>query len=106
MSRLRVSGNSPPRILRATCHNFTCVISSKTAAKNANIFCRQARIRDGNAATRATVVSAIRYTFADTTQSYDELLAPLLMDFLSLMVDTDLVRLNNIYERYCPLIII
>jgi len=49
-----------------------------------------ARIRDQNAATRATVVSAIRYTFADTAHSYDELLAPLLMDFLSLMVDQDL----------------
>ncbi|KAF9007899.1 armadillo-type protein [Cyathus striatus] len=32
------------------------------------------RIKDQSAATRATVVSAIRYTFADTTQSYDELL--------------------------------
>ncbi|KAG5651284.1 hypothetical protein H0H81_009201 [Sphagnurus paluster] len=49
-----------------------------------------ARIRDANAATRATVVSAIRYTFADTSQSYDELLAPLLVDFLLLMTDEDL----------------
>lgn len=53
----------------------------------------QARIHDKNAATRATVVSAIRYTFADTSQSYDELLAPLLIDFLSLMLDEDLVRI-------------
>jgi hypothetical protein len=52
---------------------------------------RQTRIREPNAATRATVVSAIRYTFADTSQSYDELLAPLLVDFLSLMLDEDLV---------------
>jgi len=51
----------------------------------------QARIREPSAATRATVVSAIRYTFADTSQSYDELLAPLLVDFLSLMLDSDLV---------------
>lgn len=51
----------------------------------------QARIWETSAATRATVVSAIRYTFADTTQSYDELLAPLLVDFLSLMLDLDLV---------------
>lgn len=51
----------------------------------------QARIHDKNASARATVVSAIRYTFADTTQSYDELLAPLLVDFLSLMLDEDLV---------------
>ncbi|KAG6854209.1 hypothetical protein C0991_009522 [Blastosporella zonata] len=49
-----------------------------------------ARLREPNAATRATVVSAIRYTFADNSQSYDELLAPLLVDFLSLMLDQDL----------------
>ncbi|KAF9261953.1 TIP120-domain-containing protein [Marasmius fiardii PR-910] len=49
-----------------------------------------ARIRDEDPAARATVVSAIRYTFADTAQSYDELLSPLLVDFLSLMVDSDL----------------
>ncbi|KAG7090596.1 hypothetical protein E1B28_009701 [Marasmius oreades] len=49
-----------------------------------------ARIRDSDPAARATVVSAIRYTFADTAQSYDELLSPLLVDFLSLMVDSDL----------------
>jgi hypothetical protein len=60
----------------------------------------QARIRDENAATRATVVSAIRYTFADTAQSYDELLAPLLMDFLSLMIDQDLVCFT-IYSSVC-----
>ncbi|KAG6828860.1 hypothetical protein H0H92_006567 [Tricholoma furcatifolium] len=48
------------------------------------------RIREPSAATRATVVSAIRYTFADNSQSYDELLAPLLVDFLSLMLDEDL----------------
>jgi len=55
------------------------------------LFLQQARIGDKNAATRATVVSAIRYTFADTSQSYDELLAPMIIDFLSLMLDEDLV---------------
>ncbi|TFK28383.1 TIP120-domain-containing protein [Coprinopsis marcescibilis] len=48
-----------------------------------------AKIKDENPATRATVVSAIRYTFADSSQSYDELLSPLLGDFFSLMVDAD-----------------
>lgn len=52
---------------------------------------RQARIHDPNADTRATVVSAIRFTFADVSRSYDELLSPLLVDFLSLMVDENLV---------------
>ncbi|PPQ63540.1 hypothetical protein CVT24_004770 [Panaeolus cyanescens] len=50
-----------------------------------------ARIRDTNPDARATVVSAIRYTFADTSSSYDQLLSPLLVDFLSLMVDENLV---------------
>ncbi|KAL0945592.1 hypothetical protein HGRIS_014751 [Hohenbuehelia grisea] len=49
-----------------------------------------ARILDQNASTRATVVAAVRYTFTDTQQSYDEVLAPLLVDFLSLMADPDL----------------
>ncbi|KAF8139703.1 armadillo-type protein [Boletus edulis] len=49
-----------------------------------------AGIRDANPAVRATVVSAIRYTFAESSPSYDELLAPLIMDFLSLMKDADL----------------
>ncbi|KAF9482351.1 TIP120-domain-containing protein [Pholiota conissans] len=50
-----------------------------------------ARIRDPNPDTRATVVSAIRYTFADTSRSFDEVFSPLLVDFLSLMVDENLV---------------
>ncbi|EIN13285.1 ARM repeat-containing protein [Punctularia strigosozonata HHB-11173 SS5] len=49
-----------------------------------------ARIRDVNPAARATVIAAIRYTFADASQSYDELLSPLLVDFLCLMQDPDL----------------
>ncbi|RDX51535.1 TIP120-domain-containing protein [Lentinus brumalis] len=52
-----------------------------------------ARINDPNPATRATVLSAIRYTFADsaaTAASFDELLGSVIMDFLSLLSDTDL----------------
>ncbi|KAE9396501.1 hypothetical protein BT96DRAFT_797384, partial [Gymnopus androsaceus JB14] len=48
------------------------------------------RIHDNSPAARATVVSAIRYTFADTAPAYDELLAPMIIDFLSLMADEDL----------------
>ncbi|KAF9074038.1 armadillo-type protein [Rhodocollybia butyracea] len=48
------------------------------------------RIHDKSPAARATVVSAIRYTFADTAPTYDELLSPLIIDFLSLMADEDL----------------
>jgi len=48
------------------------------------------RIRDENPASRATVISAIRYTFAETSSSFDELLNSVLMDFLALIADTDL----------------
>jgi cullin-associated NEDD8-dissociated protein 1 len=51
----------------------------------------QARIRDPNAATRATVLSAIRYTFVDSSSAFDEVLAPYILDFLSLMDDMELV---------------
>ncbi|KAK7688067.1 hypothetical protein QCA50_008437 [Cerrena zonata] len=50
----------------------------------------QERIHDPNPAARATVLAAIRYTFADSSQSFDELLNPVLMDFLSLISDNDL----------------
>ncbi|CCM03714.1 uncharacterized protein FIBRA_05860 [Fibroporia radiculosa] len=48
------------------------------------------RIRDANPASRATVISAIRYTFSETSPSYDELLSSVLMDFLALITDADL----------------
>ncbi|KAF8907661.1 armadillo-type protein [Gymnopilus junonius] len=50
-----------------------------------------ARVRDPNPDTRATVVSAIRYTFADASQSFDEIFSPLIVDFLSLMIDQNLI---------------
>lgn len=53
----------------------------------------QSRIGASKAATRATVVTAIRYTFSDHTshKEYDGLLAPLIPEFLKLMRDSDLV---------------
>ncbi|KAI0638875.1 ARM repeat-containing protein [Trametes polyzona] len=50
----------------------------------------QARITDPNPSTRATVLSAIRYTFAESPSSFDELLGTVIMDFLSLLSDPDL----------------
>ncbi|GLB36748.1 putative TATA-binding protein interacting (TIP20) [Lyophyllum shimeji] len=75
-----------------TTRNVAAACLGKLATTHPSRYLPQlhARIREPNAAIRATVVSAIRYTFADTTQSYDELLAPLLVDFLSLMLDSDL----------------
>jgi len=51
----------------------------------------QNRIKDANPTGRATVVAAIRYTFAESSPAFDELLGPMLIDFLSLMLDPDLV---------------
>ncbi|TBU30790.1 TIP120-domain-containing protein [Dichomitus squalens] len=48
------------------------------------------RIKDPNPATRATVLSAIRYTFAEAQPSFDELLGSVILDFLSLLSDADL----------------
>lgn len=53
--------------------------------------CIQERIQDPSSAARATVISAIRYTFAESTQAYDELVGSMIMDFLSLVTDRDLV---------------
>ncbi|KAF9091293.1 Cullin-associated NEDD8-dissociated protein 1 [Mortierella sp. AD031] len=50
----------------------------------------QARLRSDSPQIRGTVVSAFKYTFTDNTRSYDELLRPLIVEFLSLMKDTDL----------------
>ncbi|KAI7830252.1 armadillo-type protein [Gamsiella multidivaricata] len=50
----------------------------------------QARLRSESPQIRGTVVSAFKYTFIDNTRSYDELLRPLIVEFLSLMKDQDL----------------
>ncbi|KAG8864313.1 hypothetical protein FRB96_006134 [Tulasnella sp. 330] len=50
----------------------------------------QERLADPSPSVRATVVAAVRYTFADNTQSYDELLSPLIIQFMSLVHDSDL----------------
>lgn len=87
-------------MLRKACHHPTFALSAPIACEHISllviiflilILLFQARIRDPNPDTRATVVSAIRYTFADTSRSFDEVFSPLLVDFLSLMVDENLV---------------
>ena len=37
------------------------------------------------------MVSAIRYTFVETSQTFDDVFSPLLVDFLSLMADDNIV---------------
>ncbi|RUS33043.1 hypothetical protein BC938DRAFT_473352 [Jimgerdemannia flammicorona] len=50
----------------------------------------QKRLQSSSPQTRGTVVTAIKYTFTDQAQNYDDLLRPLIVEFLSLMKDTDL----------------
>ncbi|CAI2168263.1 13239_t:CDS:10 [Funneliformis geosporum] len=50
----------------------------------------QKRLRSISAQTRGTVVTAIKFTFINQGQGYDELLRPLIVDFLSLIQDNDL----------------
>ncbi|KAL1924349.1 uncharacterized protein VTP21DRAFT_7384 [Calcarisporiella thermophila] len=50
----------------------------------------QKRLQSASPQTRGTVVTAIKYTFTDEKQSYDDLLRPLIFEFLSMMKDGDL----------------
>ncbi|WWC66659.1 uncharacterized protein I206_100563 [Kwoniella pini CBS 10737] len=40
---------------------------------------------------RAIVAAAVRYTLIDTSSSYDEIIAPIIVEFLSLMKDSNLI---------------
>lgn len=51
----------------------------------------QARLSNKSRHTRATVIAAIRFTFTNESSSYDELLAPLIVEFFKLIHDSDLV---------------
>lgn len=50
----------------------------------------QSRIHDPLVSTRASVVSAFRFILTDSTSKYDELLAPNIIDFLSVLTDESL----------------
>ena len=56
----------------------------------------QARLSNKSRHTRATVIAAIRFTFTNESSSYDELLAPLIVEFFKLIHDADLVRTSLI----------
>ena len=61
----------------------------------------QSQLQSSSADIRATVASAVRYTFTDTAASYDDILAPLIVEFLSLMHDKDLVSLPSCDWNVC-----
>ena len=42
------------------------------------------------------MLSAIRYTFAENARQFDEVLSSVIMDFLSLLSDADLVSQSDI----------
>ncbi|GAA6063291.1 hypothetical protein JCM10212_001410 [Sporobolomyces blumeae] len=50
----------------------------------------QARLSSESVHERATVIAALRFTFTNESTSYDELLAPLIVEFFKLMQDSDL----------------
>ena len=52
----------------------------------------QGRLQAPSAATRATVVMALRFTFNETAPEYDTLLRPIMAHLGTLMADSDLVR--------------
>ncbi|KAG8930309.1 hypothetical protein FRC03_000633 [Tulasnella sp. 419] len=75
-----------------TTRNVAAACLGKLTTTNPSQYLPQLQVRldDSKPSVRATVVAAIRYTFAETDQSYDELLSPLIVQFLSLVHDPDL----------------
>jgi cullin-associated NEDD8-dissociated protein 1 len=63
------------------------------------------RLISSSARNKAMVAAAVRYTFIDTSSAYDELIAPIIVDFLSLMHDENVVsvgiRLSGKRGRRC-----
>lgn len=54
------------------------------------------QLQSSSAHSRGTVVTAIKYTFTDQAQIYGDLLRPLIVDFLSLIKDQDLVSIAKL----------
>jgi cullin-associated NEDD8-dissociated protein 1 len=61
----------------------------------------KARLNDRQAGVRAAVISAVRFTFSDDSTAYDELLAPFMVPFLTLMSDPDLVSFYLFIRGLC-----
>ncbi|CAG8542306.1 10983_t:CDS:10 [Racocetra fulgida] len=65
----------------------------------------QKRLRSDSAQTRGTVVTAIKFTFINQGQEYDELLRPLIVDFLSSIQDNELPYLiRDVLDQLLPLL--
>lgn len=79
-------------ISEETTRNVAAACLGKLTTTNPSRYLPQLhdRIQDSSPSARATVLAAIRYTFADSSPAYDELLSPVLLDFLVLISDPDL----------------
>jgi cullin-associated NEDD8-dissociated protein 1 len=73
--------------------NVAAASLGKLAAINPSRYLGElrAKLKDPSPAVRATVLSAIRYTLVDISSEHDDLILPLIPEFLSLMNDPDLV---------------
>lgn len=58
----------------------------------------QSRLADPSPSTRAAVIAAVRFTLTEASSGYDELLSPMIVEFLSLLKDQDLdVRRHTMF---------
>lgn len=61
----------------------------------------QERLHSPSASTRSAVIAAVRFTLTEASTTYDEFLAPLIVEFLSLLRDPDLVRERMNEMTFC-----
>lgn len=83
------AGDSSVRNVKAAC------IGKLTTTAPSKFLPQLQELLKSSAEDRAIVAAAVRYTFIDTSSSYDELIAPVIVDFLSLMRDEDVVSLHG-----------
>jgi cullin-associated NEDD8-dissociated protein 1 len=72
------------RAIGAECIGRLAVIDPKTYLPQLQTF-----IKDRNVGVRGMVISALRFTFADTDESYDEYLKPVIIGMLQTMLNED-----------------
>ncbi|GFZ51807.1 hypothetical protein JCM24511_09575 [Saitozyma sp. JCM 24511] len=79
------TGDDGVRNVKAAC------IGKLTTTAPAKFLPQLQNLLRSTAANRALVAAAVRYTFIDTSSAYDELIAPIIVEFLSLMHDENLI---------------
>lgn len=79
------SGDNSVRNVKAAC------IGKLTTTAPSKFLPQLQELLKSSPENRAIVAAAVRYTFIDTSSGYDELIAPIIVDFLSLMHDENIV---------------